>query len=128
MIEFKLEELGNNPAHQLRIFDGEKEIGFFLIVTQALDIYEVHTHFIKEAFGSATIIGKEAILEGFRLIPSMNILVTKVPKNNPLAKRLTLSVGMKPYGLLPNSFSTDSGFIDQELFYISRGDLKCQQH
>lgn len=126
MIEYKFKQIGHNPTLKLSIIEDELEIGHYLLIPQAKDIYELHTHFDKKAFGRTTSIGKEALKEGFKTLSKMENLVTKVPINNPLARRLTLSVGMKYYGTLPNSYETQSGFIDQELFYISRKDILCQ--
>lgn len=122
MISFEPQEGINLAVIRLSIQDEGKEIGFFLLVPQATNIYEVHTHMGVEAYGSATDISKKALLEAFEFLQDMDILVTKVPTDNPLAKRLSINVGMKLYGRLPKSFNG----VDQELFYIDREDISCQ--
>lgn len=119
MISFEQQDGGVLPVYKLAIVEEGREIGFYILVPQAIDIYEVHTHMEPEVMGSAVAISKQAMQEAFALLPDMQNLVTKVPVDNPLAKRLSLKVGMKFYGTLPKSF----GGIDQELFYINREDV-----
>lgn len=126
MIEFTVQET-SSPVYKLYIFDDKEEIGFYLLLPQAFDIFEVHTHFYPQAYGSAVEISKQALKFVFSTFIALNILVTKVPISNVLAKRLTIKCGLKPYGLLPKSFKSKFGiYEDQELFYILREDLLCQ--
>lgn len=122
MISFEQQDGGVLPVYKLAIVEEGREIGFYLLVPQAIDIYEIHTHMEPEVKGSSVEISKQALKETFILLPNMQNLVTKVPINNPLAKRLSLKVGMRPYGVLPESFEG----ADQELFYINRKDVQCQ--
>lgn len=122
MVDFEFIDAGKLQVHKLLVKEQEEVIGFYLLVPHGIDILEVHTEFYLGAFGRAVEISKEAMRLVFSVDNNINILVTKVPVNNPLAKRLSLKVGMKQYGLLPKSFQG----VDQELYYISREDLSCQ--
>lgn len=121
MIVFEQQEGPILPTLKLSIKDCDKELGFYFLIPHADNIYEVHTHMNTELYGSAVELSKEAIKQVFQSLPNMDIIITKVPVNNPLAKRLSLSVGMKMYGTLPKSFrDVGNNLIDQEMFYISR--------
>jgi len=118
MIVFEQQDGGYIPFLKLRVVEDDKELGFYLLIPHSLELYEVHTHFHPEAYGSALPITKEAMQYTFRELPMIKTLITKVPVNNPLAKRLCTKVGMKYCGTIPDSFEG----VDQEMFYISRGD------
>lgn len=126
MIKFSFDNLVGIPSIKLSILDNEEELGVYFLVPQADNIYEVHTHFHSHAYGSSTDISKEALKEAFNKIENLDVLVTKVPVNNPLAKQLTKSVGMQFCGILPKSYPTNTGLIDQEIYYITKEMVECQ--
>jgi hypothetical protein len=124
VISFEYADDGKISVVKMSIMDEKEEIGFFILIPQSVNVYEVHTHFYPQAYGSAVAIGKAALKDGFTSNADIEVLVTKVPVNNPLAKRMALKTGWKLYGTLPNSFKTAEGnFIDQELYYIDRGSI-----
>lgn len=120
MITFSFIDLVGIPSIKISILEEREELGIYFLIPQADNIYEVHTQFYPAAYGSAVEISSEAMKEVFSKLKKIDILVTKVPINNPLAKRLAKKVGMVLYGILPKSYPTDTGLIDQELYYISK--------
>lgn len=118
-IAFEQQDGGALPILKLSIMEEEIELGFYFFIPHSTEMYEVHTHFYPESYGSALPITSEAMQYIFKELPMMNTLVTKVPITNPLAKRLCTKVGMKYCGTIPNSFEG----VAQEMFYISRGDV-----
>ena len=127
MISFDLGLFGPAEILKLSVLDEQEEIAFYLFVPHSQDIYEIHTHFSPQAYGSAVEVSKSMLQHLFSSLPLLETLVTKVPVNNPLAKRLAKKCGLKLYGVLPDSFKLeDDSMIDQEMFYISRKDVLCQ--
>lgn len=127
MFNFEFIDGGKLQVHKLLVKEEETILGFYLLVPHGIDILEVHTEFFPEAFGRTDIISREAMHLVFSVDDNINMLVTKVPVNNKLAKRLTLKMGFKQYGILPESYKTNNTWIDQEVFYIFRKDVLCQQ-
>ena len=113
------------PIHKIAVIEEDEEIGFLLFIPHSKELYEVHTHFELPAFGRTPMICSNIVKQLFDTSPEVENIITKVPVNNKLARRLAIKVGFSSCGNIPNSFKTEDGFIDQEIMRLNRKDLIC---
>jgi len=103
--------------------DGEYKGLFMLHPINGVTL-EVHTCLLPSARGAAYVYAKRLLSWVWENTAAMRV-VTQVPANNRLARKLALAAGMTEYGLNPQSFMKDGMLYDIHLLGISREDL-CQ--
>lgn len=105
--------------------DEERVAGVFMVQQQTLSIYEVHTCILPEYWGRAEQAGR-LLIEWVFANTRCNKLITRVPKNNRLAHRLAVSVGMTEQGCITESYMQNGVLLDQIILGIGRREA-CPQ-
>lgn len=103
----------------LGMFVHDRFHGLFMLHPHNHICWEVHTCLLPIAWGRATRFASECVDWVFSHTPCLR-LITNIPKGNPLARRLALSVGMREFGINPSSFLKNGIAIDQFMLGISK--------
>lgn len=123
---FNEELFGSLPVIKLNVYFEDTYLGFYFLIFHSEELVEVHTDLSPEAIGSAKDISKESLDYVLECYPKVNCMMTKIPINNKLAKKLALSCGFSLCGNIPKSFKYNNTYIDQEIYSFTRS-LQCQQ-
>lgn len=107
-----------NPDHNT-IWIKAGDYGVFMLHAHNHTMYECHTMLLPIARGKAVEIAKEALKWAFENTAAKRI-VTIVPEFNVLALRLARKVGMKEYGINPESFQKNGILYSQIMLGISK--------
>jgi RimJ/RimL family protein N-acetyltransferase len=103
----------------LGFFDSDQFLGLFMLHPHNAACWEVHTCMLPIAWGRASLFAAECIEWVFNHTACLR-LITNVPKDNSLARRLALSVGMREFGINPKSFLKNGIALDQYMLGISK--------
>lgn len=94
-------------------------LGVFIFVPQNYVTLEVHTCLLRSLWGRSRDAARQAAQWIFAHTQCARI-VTTVPADNRLARRLALASGMTQFGMNPRSFSKRGVLYDQYLFGLSK--------
>lgn len=117
---FSVRGLVDHPGiHFLAPIADDQVAGVFMVHSETPSIYVVHTCILPEFWGRAEEAGRELIRWVFQNT-KCNKLVTYVPKDNRLAYRLAIAVGMQEQGCITESYMKNGVLIDQHVLGIGR--------
>ena len=100
-------------------------LGVFMVHCHTRSILEVHTCLLPSARGMARGIAEKAMRFIFDNLPC-DKLITWVPEDNRLARKLALDSGMMEEGFSPKSWKKGGKMLGRYLLGIER-DRVCQQ-
>jgi len=116
----------NEGCIYVGIVDGEEYLGLFVVHQHNAILFEVHTCLLPCAWGSRSVAAAKTLIDWVFSNTNCKRLITSVPSNNALARRLAVRSGMVEYGLNPASFQKNGVLFDQIMLGISKGVI-CQQ-
>lgn len=103
----------------LGMFADDEYHGLFMLHQHNAVCWEVHTCLLPSAWGKASVFASACVEWTFNEIDCRR-LITNVPENNVLAKRLAISVGMQQFGINHKSFLKNGILLDQTMLGISK--------
>lgn len=104
----------------------EEYLGLFVLHQHNHILYEVHTCLLPDAWGEKAIAAAKLLIKWVFENTNCKRLITNVPDNNPLAKRLAKQAGLKQFGINPDSFIKNGVLFDQIMLGVSKEEI-CQQ-
>lgn len=107
------------------IADVENEYGYFILLPNTEVLWEVHTALSSEAKGVADFLATQAMIDAFNKYPKLMKIITFIPENNPLAKRLAKRCGFREEGFITKSYKEGNDMIGQYIYGVAREDV-CQ--
>lgn len=116
----------NDSMLHIGIVDGEEYLGLFAIHPHNFVLYEVHTCLLPCAWGGRSVEAAKTLIEWVFSNTECKRLITSVPSNNALARRLAIRSGMVEYGVNPASFQKNRVLFDLIMLGISK-EVTCQQ-
>lgn len=104
----------------LGMFESGQFLGLFMLHPHNSICWEVHTCLLPAAWGKTANLCAALCIEWIFENTECQRLITNVPEDNSLAKRLAASVGMTKFGINPKSFLKNGIALDQIMLGISK--------
>jgi len=119
------EEGAKIPTIKMFLKKGNLILGQFILIPHSEHLYELHMSNIDKSLkGQMKGICEEGLKFIFNDMVKLEKLMVMIPTNNRLAIRLAKSV-MSYEGTLKHSFLLNSVMIDQDIYGITREEVKC---
>lgn len=113
------------PTITLELREKDISLARVILIPHSLQLYELHLSEVSPYVkGKMEAIGKAGFKFIFRDIVKLEKLMVMIPVHNRLAIKLAKKI-MSYEGTLKNSFLFNNVMEDQEIYGISREDIKC---